>query len=101
MAVGAALTVGFVERVTFDGDDVALGLDLHERGSWNVMTPCARLIHYESEKRGTVIPQPDLAVSRQTYAPHLDGREPFYNTNLILHDTTCAPRRASMQPPLS
>ena len=80
---------GFDERFTIGGGDVALGLALHQRGYRNVMTPHARLIHHESLSRGTVVPESDLIVSRETYAPYLDGRDPYYNPNLTLDDTTC------------
>ncbi len=80
---------GFDERFTIGGGDVALGLSLHEGGYWNVMTPYARLIHHESQSRGTVVPDSDLVMSRRRYAPYIDGRDPFYNTNLTLDDTTC------------
>jgi GT2 family glycosyltransferase len=86
------LVGGFDERFTVGGGDVALGLSLHERGYWNVMTPYARLIHHESQSRGTVVPESDLAMSLHRYAPYLDGRDPFYNPNLTLDDTTCRVR---------
>jgi GT2 family glycosyltransferase len=83
---------GFDERFTIGGGDVALGLALRERGYWNVMTPYARLIHHESVTRGTVVPESDLLISRAVYEPFLDGRDPFYNSNLTLEDTRCGLR---------
>jgi GT2 family glycosyltransferase len=79
---------GFDERFTIGGGDVALGLALHERGLWNVMTPYARLIHHESQSRGTVVPDSDLVLSRTRYRPYVGGRDPFYNPNLSLADTS-------------
>lgn len=83
---------GFDERFTIGGGDVALGLALREHGYWNVMTPYSRLIHHESVSRGTVVPESDLLISRAVYEPFLDGRDPFYNSNLTLEDTRCGLR---------
>ena len=80
---------GFDERFIVGGGDVALGLALREQGYWNVMTPYARLIHHESVTRGRAVPESDLRVSRQVYAPYLDHRDPFYNPNLSLEGTGC------------
>jgi GT2 family glycosyltransferase len=85
----------FDERFTVGGGDVDLGLRLVDAGYRNVMTPYARLVHHESVTRGTSVPESDLIESRRSYRRYLDGRDPYYNRNLTLEDTSC--RFASRQ----
>lgn len=80
---------GFDERFTVCGGDVDLGLRLHERGLWNVMTPYARLIHRESATRRRIPPASDVVQSHRAYAPYLRSGDPFFNPNLTRADRSC------------
>ena len=51
---------GFNENFTVCGNDVDLGLNLHEKGYWNVYTPHARLYHHESVSRDSQPPECDV-----------------------------------------
>ncbi len=75
---------GFNEEFTICGNDVNLGLDLHERGYYNVYTPYAELYHYESKTRDKKPPDGDFEISKKRYAPYLGFRDPFFNPNLSL-----------------
>ena len=79
---------GFDERFTVCGGDVDLGIRLHEAGYWNVMTPFARVTHHESLTRDRTPPQGDIDESLRAYANYQQGRDPFYNRNLTVDDTT-------------
>jgi GT2 family glycosyltransferase len=81
---------GLDERFEVCGGDVDLGLRLHERGYWNVMTPYCRLIHHESASRDRNPPAGDISESRRAYARFLIDGDPFYNINLTRSDTSCA-----------
>jgi GT2 family glycosyltransferase len=86
---------GFDERFTVCGGDVDLGLRLHAAGYRNVMTPFVRLIHHESLTRDSVPPDQDVLESLRSYAPYLNGHDPYYNVNLTLEDTSCDVRRVT------
>jgi len=83
---------GFDERFIVCGGDVDLGIRLHQAGYRNVMTPFARLIHHEAATRDQTPPASDVDQSLIAYAPFLNGRDPYYNANLTLSDTSCSIR---------
>jgi len=80
---------GFDERFLLCGSDVALGLKAMSVGLRNVVVPEARLVHHESQTRGTAVPQSDYRVSLEVYEPWLRAGDPYYNPNLSLRDGTC------------
>jgi GT2 family glycosyltransferase len=75
---------GFDESFIVCGSDVALGIALHSRGLQNVYWPYAKLIHYESKSVGSYdkIPPGDYERSLVVYKPYLDGKDPYFNSNL-------------------
>jgi len=52
------------------------------------MTPFARVTHHESLTRDRTPPQGDIDESLRAYANYQQGRDPFYNRNLTVDDTT-------------
>lgn len=77
---------GLDEIFTIAGNDVALGLRLHETGYRNVYWPFAELIHYENVSVGSYqnVPQLDYDHSLEYYRPYLDKGDPYFNPNLDL-----------------
>lgn len=77
---------GLDETFTVAGNDVALGIKLHETGYRNVYWPFAELIHYENVTVGSYqnVPQLDYDHSLEYYRPYLDNGDPYFNPNLDL-----------------
>lgn len=77
---------GLDEIFTVAGNDVALGLRLHEAGYRNVYWPFAELVHYENVTVGSYqnVPQLDYDHSLEYYRPYLDNGDPYFNPNLDL-----------------
>lgn len=75
---------GFDESFVICGSDVALGIALYQKGLQNVYWPYAKLIHYESKSVGSYdkIPPGDYDRSLVVYRPYLDGKDPYFNSNL-------------------
>jgi GT2 family glycosyltransferase len=85
---------GFDEGFVVGGNDVDLGLRLTAAGHRSLCVPHARLLHAESATRDpSDVLDSDLALSRERYGAFLTVGDPFYNPNLTLDETTCAPRR--------
>jgi GT2 family glycosyltransferase len=80
---------GFDERFEVCGGDVDLCLRLVQSGYWNLMTPFARLTHYESVTRPKVPPDADVRESLRAYAQYLRDGDPFFNPNLSRADRSC------------
>ncbi len=81
---------GFDERFLVCGGDVDLGIRLHQRGYWNVMTPFARLVHHEGMTRDMQPPDNDVEQSLIVYRRYLTEGDPYLNPNLTRVDTSCA-----------
>ena len=77
---------GLDETFAIAGNDVAMGISLHEAGYRNVYWPFAELIHYESESVGSYqnVPQLDYEHSLNYYQPYLNWHDPYFNMNLDL-----------------
>lgn len=89
---------GLNEEFTVCGNDVNLGLELYERGYYNVYCPNAVLYHYESKTRDKTPPAGDFEISKKRYAPYLNFRDPFYNSNLSLRNEQVHLRSADEKP---
>jgi O-antigen biosynthesis protein len=77
---------GLDETFTIAGNDVALGIRLHEAGYRNVYWPFAELIHYENVSVGSYqnVPKLDYDHSLEYYRPYLNNGDPYFNPNLDL-----------------
>jgi len=75
---------GFDERFVLCGSDVALGLDLRQRGLRNLCSPFAAVAHLGSATRGTQIPAEDFHTSYWRYQAGLFGGDPYFSPNLSL-----------------
>lgn len=58
-----------------------------------MMTPFVRLVHHESMTRDRIPPDEDVAESLRSYAPYIEGYDPYFNVNLTRDDTSCEVRR--------
>lgn len=75
----------FDEAFTICGSDVAMGLEAHRAGYYNVMCAEARMIHFESKTRTPAIPENDFKQSDLKYRPYrTDAVDPYFNPNLSL-----------------
>lgn len=77
---------GLDETFIIAGNDVALGIKLHEAGYRNVVWPFANLIHYENVSVGSYsnVPISDYNHSLTYYKPYLEWHDPYFNNNLDL-----------------
>jgi GT2 family glycosyltransferase len=75
---------GLDERFVIAGQDVALGISLHNKGYRNVYWPFAELIHYENVSVGSYSKAPidDFNLSMEYYRPYIEGKDPYFNPNL-------------------
>jgi GT2 family glycosyltransferase len=75
---------GLDETFVVAGNDVSLGIKLHEAGYRNVYWPFAGLIHYENISVGSYDNgiQLDYDHSLKYYRPYLGGKDPYFNSNL-------------------
>jgi len=83
---------GFDEQFDPAYQDVDFGIRLYERGLYNVYTPYAELIHYESVTRFNEENKEKLEEDKinaeklrkkwPQYIEHMGGNDPFYNPNL-------------------
>ena len=83
---------GFDERFDPAYQDVDFGIRLYEKGLYNVYTPYAQLIHYESVTRldsknkdileSDVVNAEKLRKRWPQYIEYMGGRDPFFNDNL-------------------
>jgi GT2 family glycosyltransferase len=77
---------GFDEEFKTAGQDVRLGIALHEAGYRNVYWPFAQLIHYENVSVGKYNKREDnrhdYEVSMRYYKPYIETGDPYYNPNL-------------------
>ena len=72
-------------------NDVDLCLRLREKGYWNVFTPFAQALHYESKSRGYDDEGPskyryegEAAAFKDRHKAILENGDPFYNPHLTL-----------------
>ncbi len=76
---------GFNEKLVVCGNDVNLGIKLHEAGFRNIYLPQVELFHFESKSRkGTPIPLDDFKESIKSYYPYLENGDPFFHPKLSL-----------------
>lgn len=77
---------GLDEEFTIAGNDVALGIRLHEHGYRNIYWPFVELIHYENVSVGSYdnVPKSDYDHSLTYYTPYLKWKDPYFNPNLSL-----------------
>jgi O-antigen biosynthesis protein len=83
---------GFDESFVIAGNDVDLCLRLTASGFRSVCVPHTMLVHDESRSRGEHIDPGDFARSERSYGDFRTVGDPFYNPNLTLRGTDCAPR---------
>lgn len=84
---------GFDERFILCGSDVEICLRALESGYRNVVTPHARLTHYESKTRDPRdIPKSDFQRSFEAYEPYLRRGDPYYSPQLSLKGPIPEPR---------
>lgn len=79
---------GWDEQFTLCGSDVEIGLRVRRYGYRVVLTPFARLLHFESSTRGRHVPLEDFYTSYWDYQPFLYGGDPYFNPNLSYMSTT-------------
>lgn len=86
---------GLDETFIMAGNDVALGISLHEKGYLNVYWPFAQLYHYENVSVGSYqnAPASDYDHSLTYYKPYLNWHDPYFNPNLDLANEQIALRR--------
>jgi len=65
-------------------NDVDFCLRLLKMGLYNVYTPHAKLIHYESLSRGEYVDEEEIKLFNQTYQNFIDNGDPYYNPELSL-----------------
>ena len=77
---------GLDETFTIAGNDVAIGIRLHEAGYRNVFWPFAKLMHYENVSVGSYnnVPIKDYDHSLTYYRPYINWNDPYFNKNLDL-----------------
>jgi O-antigen biosynthesis protein len=77
---------GFDESFPLNYNDVDFCLKLHEAGYYNVFTPYAKLIHYESASRDKGLKPGELEHLHQKWSHYLDGitRDPYYGPNFSM-----------------
>lgn len=77
---------GLDENFVVAGNDVALGIKLHENGYRNIYWPFAQLYHYENASVGSYsnVPISDYNLSLKYYGPYLHYKDPYFNDNLDL-----------------
>ena len=80
---------GFDEQFDPAYQDVDFGIRLYEKGMYNVYTPYAELVHYESvsrfEDKGLERDEVNAKRLREKWSKYiydLGGNDPFYNENL-------------------
>lgn len=78
---------GFDENFIICGSDVAICLRALKHGYRNVVTPHAKLTHFESKTRGRDIPKSDFQNSFAVYEPYLRDGDPYYNPQLSLSNS--------------
>ncbi|MGN0438895.1 MAG: glycosyltransferase [Lachnospiraceae bacterium] len=91
---------GFDERLAVDFNDVDLCMKLRGLGYYNVFTPYAQMIHYESKSRGGALsPETKARKEREFYYfntkwyQEIIKGDPFYNKNLTLSDDSFSRRK--------
>jgi len=78
---------GFDEKLTVGGNDVAVGISLHEAGYRNVYWPFVEIVHYENVSVGpytSSVPQGDYDRSLHYYQKYINTGDPYFNPNLDL-----------------
>lgn len=77
---------GLDETFIIAGNDVALGIKLHEAGYRNIYWPFAELLHYENVSVGSYDTgiKLDYDHSVEYYRPYLNTGDPYFNSNLDL-----------------
>ena len=84
---------GFDERFILCGSDVEICLRALEAGYRTVVTPHARLTHFESKTRDPRdIPRSDFERSFEAYEPWLRDGDPYYSPQLSLKTPVPQPR---------
>lgn len=85
---------GLDEKFIIAGNDVALGIKLHEAGYRNVYWPFAELYHHENSSVGPYsgAPASDYDHSLTYYRPYLKWQDPYFNPNLDLMNEQVVPR---------
>jgi GT2 family glycosyltransferase len=79
----------FDETFVVAGNDVDLCLRLTEAGHRSLCVPHVRLLHDESQSRGTHVDSGDFARSEARYGAFRTVGDPFYNPYLTLTRSTC------------
>ncbi|MGH2655660.1 MAG: glycosyltransferase [Actinomycetota bacterium] len=77
---------GWDERFVLCGSDVELCLRVRRAGYRVVVTPRARLRHFERATRGDVVPEEDFCLSFWHYQGELYGGDPYFNPSLSYED---------------
>jgi glycosyltransferase involved in cell wall biosynthesis len=88
--------VGSLDEIfTIAGNDVALGIKLHEAGYRNIYWPFAELLHYENVSVVSYqkVPKLDYDHSLDYYMPYLNWKDPYFNSNLDLMNEQIGLRR--------
>ncbi len=77
---------GFDESFPLNYNDVDFCLKLHEAGYYNIFTPYAELIHYESASRDAGLKPGEIEHLHERWGHYLDGitRDPYYSTNFSM-----------------
>lgn len=85
------------ENLKVNFNDVDLCLRLRERGLFNVYTPYAELLHYESASRGYKNAPHEALYIRERWAEVIDD-DPYYNPNLSLGEADFSLRADMLRP---
>jgi O-antigen biosynthesis protein len=73
---------GYDEGFKLAFGDIDFCLRVHEQGYCNIVTPFARLYHYEGRSRGYVTPVGDILRGYEKFASYLIAEDPHFSPNL-------------------
>lgn len=90
---------GFDESFVVAGNDVDLCLRLSKAGHRSLCVPHVRMLHDESQSRGTHIDPQDFRRSEERYGVFRTIGDPFYSPNLTLARSDCSLRQPGEERP--
>jgi len=91
---------GLDERLRLNYSDVDYCVRAAERGYRIVITPDARIVHYESVTHGRRIPRSDFLQATRSLEPLLRSGDPYFNPNLSCYSSYPTLRRDWLDNPM-
>jgi predicted glycosyltransferase involved in capsule biosynthesis len=73
---------GYDEGFQLAFGDIDFCLRVHEQGYRNIVTPFAKLTHYEGRSRGYVTPVGDILRGYEKFETYLIDDDPYFSPNL-------------------